>query len=299
MQILQAIDKQTQHLGTFSRNFEELSDKIIPRNIWDQVSHEYHAEVQGIGPKLGEILDQSSTIQETVYETSQQLSVVASQNSSILSRVTRSLFIVTSGMLTLQFLRRKVVELVQSWSAFTEEMRDFTKQKLSVDFIILISRTDRNLADKFLGIYMRLSEALRVDCHLVLCYRVFSSKMHGATLCLCSCRYFITLRLAYKTWKLVSSLIDILIKALQTFIGILLDGKPGKWRIDAGLYAIMMTQTRKRITRPQVIKAGDQITMAMVLLGLRFRTLCCSFPNCSVYFPPSLYHQETAFCGTL
>jgi hypothetical protein len=132
VQILQAIDKQTQHLETFSRNFEELSDNLISSNSQHQASHEYHAEE--IGPKLNEIRVQSSTIQETVHETSQQLSVVTSQNSSILSNITRLLFMITSGMLTLHSLRRKVVELVQSWSAFTAEMRDFTKQTLLVEF---------------------------------------------------------------------------------------------------------------------------------------------------------------------
>jgi len=145
VQILQAIDKQTQHLETFSRNFEELSDKIISGNSQPQASHEYHVEVQEIGPKLREIRDQSSTIQETVHETSQQLSVVASQNSSILSSMTRLLYIITSGMLTLHSLRRKVVELVQSWSAFTAEMRDFTKQTLSVDSQGILHQLMKNL----------------------------------------------------------------------------------------------------------------------------------------------------------
>lgn len=66
VQILQAIDKQTQHLETFSRDFEELSDKIASGNFQDQTSHGYHADVQEIGPKLHKIRDQSSTIQEMV-----------------------------------------------------------------------------------------------------------------------------------------------------------------------------------------------------------------------------------------
>ena len=133
-QILQAIDNQTQHLETFSRGFEELSEIRTSLNIQGQTSNEYYAEVHGMGPTLLEIRDQSSTIQETAHETSQQISVVTSQNSSILSSMTRLLFIITSGILTLHSLRRKVAELIQSWSAFTAEMRDFTKQTLSVDF---------------------------------------------------------------------------------------------------------------------------------------------------------------------
>jgi CII-binding regulator of phage lambda lysogenization HflD len=107
---------------------------MVSGNSQDQATHEYHAEVQGIGPKLLEIRDQSSTIQETVHETSQQLSVVTSQNSTILSSMTRLLFTIISGILTLHSLRRKVAELIQSWSAFTAEIRGFTKQTLSVDF---------------------------------------------------------------------------------------------------------------------------------------------------------------------
>jgi hypothetical protein len=199
VQILQAIDKQTQHLEAFSRGFEDLGDKITSANLLHQTSHEYHAEVQEIGPKLCEIRDQSSTIQETVQETSQQLSVMASQNSSILSSMTRLLYIITSGMLTLHSLRRKVVELIQSWSAFTAEMRDFTKQTLLVDFPVHIPPADRNVSDKYLGKYTRLSGSWREDCHLVSCYQVFSSKIHGETQCMCHCKYARTPRLAYAT----------------------------------------------------------------------------------------------------
>jgi hypothetical protein len=204
VQIHQAIDKQTQHLEIFSRGFEELSNKITSGNIQDQTSHGYHADGQEIGPKLHEIRDQSSTIQETVHETSQQLSAVVSQNSSILSSLTRLLFIITSGILTLHSLRRKVAELIQSWSAFTAEMRDFTKQRLWVDFPVHNSRADGNFPDKYLGKYTRLLGPLKEDCHQVFCYRVFSSKMHGEALFMCRCRYFRTSRLVYATRELES-----------------------------------------------------------------------------------------------
>jgi CII-binding regulator of phage lambda lysogenization HflD len=149
VQILQAIDKQTRHLDTFSRGFQQLSDNITSGNIQDQKSDEYHVEVQEIGPKLREIRNQSSTIQETVHETSQQLSAVASQSSSVLSSMARLLSIITSGMLSLQSLRRKVVELIHSWSTFTAEMRDFTKQTLSVDFQGTLHLLMKNLQTNF------------------------------------------------------------------------------------------------------------------------------------------------------
>jgi hypothetical protein len=57
----------------------------------------------------------------------------------------------------------------------------------------------------------------------------------------------------------------------------------------------MRTQTRKRITRPQIINSGDQVTMAVVLPELAFLPRCCPFPNCCAPFLPSVKNQNGAF----
>jgi hypothetical protein len=69
------------------------------------------------------------------------------------------------------------------------------------------------------------------------------------------------------------------------FIGILFDGKPGQWRVDARQYAIMRSQTRKRITSPQSINAGDQVVMSMFLRELGFDRTYCPFPSCGAALP--------------
>jgi hypothetical protein len=131
-QILEAFNKQTQHLESCSRSLEGLHLKADSTNNQEQTLQTYRAEVQEIGPRLLEIRDQSSTIQETTQETSQQLLVVTQQNSSWLSSMTRLLFMITSGMLTLHSLRKKVSGLIQLLSTFTAEMRNFSKQTLQV-----------------------------------------------------------------------------------------------------------------------------------------------------------------------
>jgi hypothetical protein len=71
-----------------------------------------------------------------------------------------------------------------------------------------------------------------------------------------------------------------LFQFLHAFIGILFDGKPGQWRIDARQYAIFRTQTRRRITSPEAISAGDQVSMGMMLPGLFSTGRYCPFPSC-------------------
>jgi chromosome segregation ATPase len=143
-QILEAIDKQTQNLESCSRSLEGLHLKANSTNNQEQTLQAYHAEVQEIGPRLLEIRDQSSTIKETTQETSQQLLVVTQQNSSLLSSMTRLLFMITSGMLTLYSLRKKVTDLLQLWSTFTAEMRNFSKQILQVQSKSSLLLTNKN-----------------------------------------------------------------------------------------------------------------------------------------------------------
>ena len=76
-----------------------------------------------------------------------------------------------------------------------------------------------------------------------------------------------------------------LLQFLHTFIGILFDGKPGQWRIDARQYALLRTQTRRKITSPEAINAGDQVSMGMVLPELACDGRVCPFPSCGAALP--------------
>jgi chromosome segregation ATPase len=163
-QILEAIDKQTQHLESCSLSLEGLHLKADSTNNQEQTLQSYHAEVQEIGPRLLEIRDQSSTIQETTQETSQHLLVVTQQNSSLLSSMTRLLFMITSGMLTLHSLRKKVTDLVQLWSTFTAEMRNFSKQTLQVKSKNSLLLTNRYFCRQ---IFAQINESLsRIEGNL-------------------------------------------------------------------------------------------------------------------------------------
>jgi hypothetical protein len=67
---------------------------------------------------------------------------------------------------------------------------------------------------------------------------------------------------------------------LHTFIGILFDGKPGQWRIDARYYDLLRTQTGKSIASGEAINAGDQVSMGMVIPELGSDGRHCPYPRC-------------------
>jgi hypothetical protein len=115
---------------------------------------------------------------------------------------------------------------------------------------------------------------------------VWPSKTPGVKLWRCRCRY--AKILMFLSPRFCIGEIEHLLTCLQflhTFIGMLFDGKPGRWRIDARQYALIGTETRRRINSPEAINSGDQLTMSMVLLELASDGEHCPFPSCRATLP--------------
>lgn len=132
--ILQAIEEQKRSLQNCFQGLEGLhlkADTINAKSSALQIDLVKQGRViEENNSRTMRIHEQTSRIEEATQEASSSLAVINQQNDSILHSTTQILSMATSGLVTINSIRKQIYRLFQMFTTFNAEMRAYAQHML-------------------------------------------------------------------------------------------------------------------------------------------------------------------------
>ncbi|CAG8971550.1 hypothetical protein HYALB_00005446 [Hymenoscyphus albidus] len=228
------------------RRLEKVEDAVSESS---SMQAEMGSRLQHQEAALQEVFLRTEITSSGLHDLTTESFIAAKQRQKLLTIATNTLFQATLGLLTLRDIAVQIRDLVSSFAKFTSDMRE------SVVFMIsqftrifrILERLETKLADRICPPIVRFTDALGID--FALPYQA----------CL--------------QWA-----------SFQMILRAIFEGRPGKSRVDKGMFRIINTRTgriaNERSWHHVPIRENDHIEMSVVFKRLLIANAFCPFSGC-------------------